>query len=82
VTVHELSRLDARRIAVRAQLLDSTRPTGLFDVVRHLTLLKIDPTAAIAPNADLVAWSPSGRRTRRPGWTPHSRTGRCSNCGR
>jgi uncharacterized protein len=60
VTVHELSRLDARRIAVRAQLLDSTRPTDLLDVVRHLTLLQIDPTAAIAPSADLVAWSRLG----------------------
>jgi len=57
VTVHELSRTDARRIAVRAQLLDGTRPAGLADLVRHLTLLQIDPTAAIAPNADLVAWS-------------------------
>src|SRR5881227_1486985 len=26
----------------------------------HLTLLQIDPTAAIAPNADLVAWSRLG----------------------
>jgi uncharacterized protein len=60
VTVHELSRADARRIAVRAQLLDSERPTGLLDLVRHLTLLQIDPTAAIAPNADLVAWSRLG----------------------
>jgi uncharacterized protein YcaQ len=60
VTVHELSRLDARRIAVRAQLLDRPRPTELLDVVRQLTLLQIDPTAAIAPNADLVAWSRLG----------------------
>jgi uncharacterized protein len=60
VTVHRLSRTDARRIAVRAQLLDSPRPTGLLDVVRHLTLLQIDPTAAIAPSADLVAWSRLG----------------------
>ena len=60
MTVHQLSRLDARRIAVRAQLLDSRRPTGLLDVVRHLTLLQIDPTAAIAPSADLVAWSRLG----------------------
>jgi uncharacterized protein len=29
-------------------------------VVRGLTLLQIDPTAAIAPNADLVAWSRLG----------------------
>jgi uncharacterized protein YcaQ len=60
VTVHELSRTDARRIAVRAQLLDSSRPAQLHDVVRQLTLLQIDPTAAIAPNADLVAWSRVG----------------------
>jgi uncharacterized protein len=60
VTVHELSRLDARRIAVRAQLLDSPRPTDLLAVVRRLTLLQIDPTAAIAPTADLVAWSRLG----------------------
>ena len=60
VTVHELSRQDARRIAVRAQLLDRGRPAGLLDVVRRLTLLQIDPTAAIAPNADLVAWSRLG----------------------
>ncbi len=60
MAVHKLSRTDARRIAVRAQLLDSTRPTGLHGVVRHLTMLQIDPTAAIAPNADLVAWSRLG----------------------
>jgi uncharacterized protein YcaQ len=60
VTVHKLSRLDARRIAVRAQLLDSARPTELLDVVRHLTLLQVYPTAAIAPSADLVAWSRLG----------------------
>jgi uncharacterized protein len=60
VTVHELSRVEARRIAVRAQLLDGARPTGLLDVVRRLTLLQIDPIAAIAPSADLVAWSRLG----------------------
>jgi uncharacterized protein YcaQ len=60
VTVRELSRRDARRLAVRAQLLDRPRPTGLLDVVRQLTLLQIDPVAAIAPSADLVAWSRLG----------------------
>jgi uncharacterized protein YcaQ len=60
VTAHGLSRSDARRIAVHAQLLESRRPTELLDVVRQLTLLQIDPTAAIAPNADLVAWSRLG----------------------
>jgi uncharacterized protein len=60
MAVHELSRADARRIAVRAQLLDGSRPTGLLDLVRHLTFLQIDPVAAVAPSADLVAWSRLG----------------------
>ncbi len=60
VGVHALSRAEARRIAVRAQLLAGARPAGLLDVVRHLTLLQNDLTAAVAPNADLVAWSRLG----------------------
>src|SRR5437764_8718143 len=58
--VHRLTKAQARRIAVRAQLLDATRPTELLAVVQQLTLLQIDPTAAIAPSADLVAWSRLG----------------------
>jgi uncharacterized protein len=58
--VHKLTKAQARRIAVRAQLLDAPRPTDLLAVVQRLTLLQIDPTAAVAPNADLVAWSRLG----------------------
>jgi uncharacterized protein len=58
--VHRLTKAQARRIAVRAQMLDARRPTELLGVVRQLTLLQIDPTAAIAPSADLVAWSRLG----------------------
>src|SRR5919198_1853460 len=58
--MHRLTKAQARRIAVRAQLLDARRPADLVSVVRQLTLLQIDPTAAIAPSADLVAWSRLG----------------------
>jgi len=58
--VHRLTKAQARRIAVRAQCLDAPRPTELVAVVQKLTLLQIDPTAAIAPSADLVAWSRLG----------------------
>jgi uncharacterized protein YcaQ len=59
-TVHRLSRTDARRIAVQAQLLEAERPAGLLDLVRPLSMLQLDPTAAVAPSADLVAWSRLG----------------------
>jgi uncharacterized protein len=60
MAVHHLDRAQARRIAVRAQMLDSPRPTDLLTVIRRLTLLQIDPTAAIAASADLVAWTRLG----------------------
>ncbi|MEV0803296.1 crosslink repair DNA glycosylase YcaQ family protein [Kribbella sp. NPDC050281] len=60
MTVHELSRRDARRLAVRAQLLGRERPAGLMEMVRGLTAVQLDQTAAVAPNADLVAWSRLG----------------------
>jgi uncharacterized protein len=64
VTVHELTRAEARRIAVRAQLLDRERPTDLLDVVRRLTFLQNDFTATVAPNAELVLWSRLGSEYR------------------
>jgi uncharacterized protein len=85
--VHRLTKAQARRIAVRAQLLDAPRPTDLLTVVHRLTLLQIDPTAAVAPSADLVAWSRLGSAYQPEQLRgPSSRTVRSSSttrsCGR
>ncbi len=58
--VHQLSRTDARRIALHAQLLTRERPEDLVETVRQLSLLQLDPTRAIAPSAELVMWSRLG----------------------
>ena len=58
--VHELSRTEARRVSVRAQLLNRERPTGLLETVRGLSLVQLDPISAVAPSADLVLWSRLG----------------------
>lgn len=55
-----LGRDEARRIAVRAQRLDADRPAGLVPLVEHLTFLQLDPTAAIAPSAELIAFTRLG----------------------
>ena len=57
MSIHKLSRRGARRLAIQAQLLDATPPGDLVNVVTALTFLQLDPTSAIAPSADLVAWS-------------------------
>ncbi|MEO6510327.1 MAG: crosslink repair DNA glycosylase YcaQ family protein, partial [Nocardioides sp.] len=57
---HELSRQQARRIAVRAQLLDADRPTDVLDVVRHLGFLQVDLTRVVAQHPDLALWTRLG----------------------
>lgn len=59
-TVRKLSRRDARRVAIRAQLLQRERPPDLLSMVRRFTFLQLDPVSAVAPSADLVAWSRLG----------------------
>jgi uncharacterized protein YcaQ len=60
-----LTRIEARRIAVRAQLLDAARPADLLTTAEHLTMLQLDPTAVVAPSADLVVWSRVGNTYQR-----------------
>lgn len=57
---HHLTRQDARRVAVRAQLLDAERPTSVDEVLHRLTLLQDDPCPAVVPSAHLVLWSRLG----------------------
>ena len=52
----------ARRIAVRAQLLDAPRPASLAEVAHRLGAVQVDHTAYVAPSAELVFWSRLGGR--------------------
>ena len=60
MSLRELSREQARRIAVPAQLLADPPVRDLLEVVRHLTLLQSDPVTAVAPSAELVLWGRLG----------------------
>ncbi|MGX5680424.1 DNA glycosylase AlkZ-like family protein [Schumannella luteola] len=57
---HRLTLDDARRIAVRAQLLDARRQDDVVGVAEQLGAIKIDPTATIAPAELTVLWSRIG----------------------
>ncbi len=51
---------DARRLAVGAQLLTAVRPASIVETIYGLTVVNIEPTAAIAPSADHILWSRLG----------------------
>ena len=57
----EVSREEARRIAVRAQLLDG-RARGVLSTIRRLGFLQIDTVSTVAPPQQLVLYSRLGQR--------------------
>jgi uncharacterized protein YcaQ len=55
----EVPREEARRIAVRAQILDGSA-NGVLDTVRRLGFLQLDPISTVAPPQHLVLFSRLG----------------------
>jgi uncharacterized protein YcaQ len=59
VKLTPVSLAQARRLAVRAQVLDGSAD-GVLDTVRRVGFLQIDPIATVAPPQRLVLWSRLG----------------------
>jgi uncharacterized protein len=57
--VRQVTIEQARRIAVRAQLLDGSA-SGVLDTIRRLGFLQLDPISTVAPPQHLVLWSRLG----------------------
>jgi uncharacterized protein YcaQ len=55
-----LTKQEARRIAVRAALLDRTTPDDVVVMVTALAMLRVELTTTVAPAADHIAWSRLG----------------------
>jgi uncharacterized protein YcaQ len=64
MTAHHLALDEARRIAVRAALLEGAtpaeRPTQLVPMIEQLAMLRVELTTTVCPAADHIAWSRLG----------------------
>jgi uncharacterized protein len=59
--VNIVSGEEARRIAIRAQLLDGSA-TSVLDTVKRLGFLQLDPISTVAPPQHLILWSRLGSK--------------------
>ncbi len=64
MTTRELTKREARQIAVRAALLDASRPDDVVSMVRGIAMLRVELTPTVAPAADHIAWSRLGQSYR------------------
>lgn len=64
MTAHALGLGEARRIAVRAAMLEGAtaaeRPADLVSMIEQLAMLRVELTTTVCPAADHVAWSRLG----------------------
>jgi len=60
MTTIRLTRVEARRIAVRAALLGAERPNDLVGLVHRIGMLRVELTNTVAPAANHICWSRLG----------------------
>ena len=60
MTALQVTKQEARRIAVRAALLNADRPDDVVGLVHRIAMLRVELTNTVAPAADHICWSRLG----------------------